>query len=398
MAFDGYVQVPPDSSGDKIDTTELVTTAGTVQRQRVTIPDTVAVDGEVLRRILAEQRTQNILIAQAFNLNDDIDKISSDAVGGLAAGLNTQIQFNSYGEFGADSDFTWTADSGLANLLHTALGSNASIDIKTAAPGDPLHESDSTQKTILNICEFVTGDLASGFFATVTETVGYRHTGTGTPTVYGSDIETYITSNSTGPFLEFDGQNIIADSFGSGLITNHTGLQFLARNFGTANITTLRGVLGYPQQRGSGTVSEMVGVEVLPTIVAGTITDLECFKAGYLLTAGTVSGNMISFYAQAPSVGSITFGGTAYGFYCADYSAVGYNIISLGANSLSRFDGIVITTSHTVATLPSAGNKGARSFVSDATATLTAGIGAIVAGTGANNVPVVADGTNWRIG
>lgn len=54
----------------------------------------------------------------------------------------------------------------------------------------------------------------------------------------------------------------------------------------------------------------------------------------------------------------------------------------------------------TVATLPSASTTGAgaKAFVSDANATMTAGIGAVVAGGGANNVPVYSDGTNWRIG
>lgn len=49
----------------------------------------------------------------------------------------------------------------------------------------------------------------------------------------------------------------------------------------------------------------------------------------------------------------------------------------------------------TVATLPAAGNVGARDFVTDANATTFA---SIVAGGGANKVPVFDDGTNWRIG
>ena len=57
----------------------------------------------------------------------------------------------------------------------------------------------------------------------------------------------------------------------------------------------------------------------------------------------------------------------------------------------------ISTTVYTVATLPSAATSGvgARSFVSDANATTFA---SIVAGGGANNVPVYSDGTNWRIG
>ena len=49
---------------------------------------------------------------------------------------------------------------------------------------------------------------------------------------------------------------------------------------------------------------------------------------------------------------------------------------------------------YTVATLPVATGF-SRAFVSDATATT---FNSVVAGTGANRVPVFSDGTNWRIG
>jgi len=51
----------------------------------------------------------------------------------------------------------------------------------------------------------------------------------------------------------------------------------------------------------------------------------------------------------------------------------------------------------TVATLPAANivGAGSRHFVTDANATTFA---SIVAGSGANGVPVYSDGTNWRIG
>lgn len=51
----------------------------------------------------------------------------------------------------------------------------------------------------------------------------------------------------------------------------------------------------------------------------------------------------------------------------------------------------------TVANLPAAASvpMGARDFVTDATATT---FGSIVAGGGANKVPVYSDQTNWRIG
>lgn len=57
----------------------------------------------------------------------------------------------------------------------------------------------------------------------------------------------------------------------------------------------------------------------------------------------------------------------------------------------------VQTVPTVVASLPAAATagKGARAFVTDANATTYA---SIVAGSGANNVPVYSDGTNWRIG
>lgn len=58
---------------------------------------------------------------------------------------------------------------------------------------------------------------------------------------------------------------------------------------------------------------------------------------------------------------------------------------------------VPVTGSTTVASLPSASTAGtgARSFVTDATATTYL---STVAGGGANKVPVVSDGTNWLIG
>lgn len=61
--------------------------------------------------------------------------------------------------------------------------------------------------------------------------------------------------------------------------------------------------------------------------------------------------------------------------------------------------GSTSSISTTVAGLPTCNVSGMRSFVTDSNAaSYTAGIGAIVAAGGATKVPVVCDGTNWRIG
>lgn len=53
----------------------------------------------------------------------------------------------------------------------------------------------------------------------------------------------------------------------------------------------------------------------------------------------------------------------------------------------------LLTSNFTAASYP-----GSRMFVTDSTATLAAGLGNIVAGTGGNQTPVYSDGINWRIG
>lgn len=75
-------------------------------------------------------------------------------------------------------------------------------------------------------------------------------------------------------------------------------------------------------------------------------------------------------------------------------SAAASNEITIGNSSHTV---LRLPFTVTVANLPSASTvgAGARSFVTDATATTFA---SIVAGGGANGVPVYSDGTNWRIG
>lgn len=65
--------------------------------------------------------------------------------------------------------------------------------------------------------------------------------------------------------------------------------------------------------------------------------------------------------------------------------------------AVSQANGAVLINPVAVASLPAAAaaNNGARYFVTDANATTFA---SIVAGGGANKVPVYSDGTNWRIG
>jgi len=59
--------------------------------------------------------------------------------------------------------------------------------------------------------------------------------------------------------------------------------------------------------------------------------------------------------------------------------------------------GYIVTT---VANLPPAAQvgMGVRAFVTDASQSITDGLGLAVVGGGSNKVPVYCDGTNWLIG
>lgn len=95
-------------------------------------------------------------------------------------------------------------------------------------------------------------------------------------------------------------------------------------------------------------------------------------------------GDIIEY--TAPAIGGIA------SLECTTAGTVGSGAVTVPKTTLG---GAVA-----VASLPaaSAALRGVRSTVNDSNAALTAGIGAVVAGGGANTVPVFCDSANWRIG
>ena len=78
-----------------------------------------------------------------------------------------------------------------------------------------------------------------------------------------------------------------------------------------------------------------------------------------------------------------------------------YMEVDNGSGTKRGFQGATLRTIPvTVGTLtaPVVALQGARAFVTDATLGIIAGLGTVVAGGGANAVPVYCDGTNWVIG
>jgi hypothetical protein len=117
--------------------------------------------------------------------------------------------------------------------------------------------------------------------------------------------------------------------------------------------------------------------------------------------SGTGTGRNIVFKSGSAGATALALGSSSAQF-SRDVTFASDNAFDIGNAGAVRprhyyGAGYVITGTRTVATLPAASASllGARYFVTDANATTFA---SVVAGGGANNVPVYCDGTNWRIG
>lgn len=137
---------------------------------------------------------------------------------------------------------------------------------------------------------------------------------------------------------------------------------------------------------------DLVAEQQVNNDVATTIN----MKAGAADSAATTHSAGGNFTIQGGNGGgSSGIGGSVYvdGGTATGSALVG-NVV-IGATR-----GVLITAPKTVATLPTcnAGLMGGRSFVTDATVTMAAGVGTAVVGSGANKVPVYCDGTQWSVG
>jgi hypothetical protein len=137
--------------------------------------------------------------------------------------------------------------------------------------------------------------------------------------------------------------------------------------------------------------SPLANPDVVQMMTATSLANGNSMSIRMGKSAGGVNENINLVYTQDASVS--TFKIVHFGDPNGITLQKGGNVVLAGSLTLS---GVVKQTVYTVATLPSAGfGPGLSAFVSDATVTTFA---SIVAGGGANNVPVYSDGTNWRIG
>lgn len=202
------------------------------------------------------------------------------------------------------------------------------------------------------------------------------------------------------------------------LLGNTTGLRNTAlgwragRAITSGNDLTAVGQQALPVATGAGNTG--VGSNAGLLVVAGINTTLVGHNAGAAMTSasgcvaiGASSGQVAAINNNCVYIGQNTTTGSNGS---SNEIVIGQGVIGSGSNqttignsamTYTRTFGVHVHARavNTVATLPVAAvSTYGRSVVADATQTLTAGIGAIVAGGGANTVPVFCDGTNWRIG
>jgi hypothetical protein len=169
------------------------------------------------------------------------------------------------------------------------------------------------------------------------------------------------------------GQAITSGSDNAGIGSNVIPLLTTGSNNSALGSDTLAALT-------TGSANTVVGKGAAPTLATGS--------------GNTVVGALVDVAAGATNVVAIG-DGTGQVRYDWGKTTASQGTLT-GIHSCTAGFGLAITT---VGALPAAavGNKGWLMIVTDANATATAGVGAVVAAGGANIVPVFSDGTNWRI-
>jgi hypothetical protein len=255
------------------------------------------------------------------------------------------------------------------------------------------------------------GNFAMGFHALLSNTTGSGSIGIGTGV---------LVSNTTGRNLAIGALAIqVCTGSGNCSIGFQSGQSVTTANNnvavgdnalfgpGCGDLNTAIGTACLGGNAGifTGDHCTVVGSQAGGNMSSGVANGLFGWLSGFNISSG--SNNILLGYSTG---NSITTG--SHNLVLGDSVDTGSNVsgcIVIGQNATNRLDynltnsgkwtakAAMVLPVSAVASLP-AGVAGAMAFVNDATQTMTAGVGAVVAGGGANTVPVYHDGTNWRIG
>jgi len=270
----------------------------------------------------------------------------------------------------------------LTQLQFSALATGGTVTnmISYFAAGPALNASTTTNITTL--VGFKAGNSANGTNQTITNIYGFQGV-----------QNTQASSNAYNLFMDGTAKNYLAGNTGIGNTLPNATLAVT----GTANVS------------GAVTLGSTLTTAGQLTVTTATSKVIIGTDSGGSLSLGRIDGTSSAPYIDFNS------GATAVDYDArisvgAGNGTVGAATLTIAAGSLATgnttITGALTTSSYSKTTATVVGSlvaaatagAGARSFVTDSTVAASGNFGAIVAGTGANSVPVYSDGTNWRIG
>ena len=343
--------------------------------------------------------------------------LTTDGTNSSWATVSSGVTSFSAGTTGLTPNTATTGAVTLAGTLAVANGGTGQTSLSSVSVGTATNIAGGTANQI----PYNTGAGATSFITAPTVSSFLQWNGSAfawaTSSTVPAGSNTQIQYNNSGSFgasssLTWDGstgvfliQNIRITNGTSGnvfnIAINQDGTSFSSRTTASYNIAI--GHQNTVKTVTSGSYNIGIGVLALEDLVIG---DANTAIGSYALRDATGSSNTALGY----SAGSTAISGNNNVFIgdsSQGSSTSVSNEITLGnsSNNKLRVPGISLNAGvkwinlgeSTVAGLAAAATagSGARAFVTDANATTFA---AIVAGGGANKVPVYSDGTNWRIG
>lgn len=309
---------------------------------------------------------------------------------GGVAGLNTQVQYNNAGAFGASADFTWDNGAKIltVNGKLTVTGSIDPTDVILSGiyqhfSGAPSTGTDTNGQTLFVQSATGTGTGAGGpieFDVAPAGTISGITPGilAGTFKLHSDFKKEFvegflnhhrILTDTTGNYTGFE-QDINVDSpvnsadningvvtttnIQTGNTSNYTGNigpvvgQFNHQGTGTIGVPNASGAFGVNggvHNDSTGIIEIGIGIlSLISSSGAGTIVEAVGHNSVFVVSGGTMT-NAIGYLAVSP----LLFGGTidnAYGILIQDHSGKGtvtdQNISSLGLTSKNLFEGRVL--------------------------------------------------------